>query len=419
MQNKMPVSRAYIRFAYFLIPIAFVLMAYIPSPQGNDANTKPTPYDFGMPPILMPIVQPADNRATVEGVALGRKLFYDPALSGNGKQSCANCHKQALAFADSDAIAIGSEGRKAHRNSMSLVNLGWQDKYFWDGRAATLEDLIHFPVTDSLEMHADLAKVVKNLNKDKNYPLLFCRAFGTDTITRLLVTKAISQFLRTIVSYNSPFDRIYRDYVAHPEEVAYINKKDKVPYINDRQLLLNGLGHAHEYSYGHDSALARQIIAISPTEHVLTILAKCLNCHYISFQLFCGTCDGTIGSFAQVQYKNNGLDITAADKGLYGQTHREEDKYLFKVPTFRNVALTGPYMHDGRFKTLEEVVEHYNSGIEPNQNLDTLLLDKNKKPLRFHMTEVEKKQLISLIKLFSDSTVLTDPRYAAPKDENN
>jgi cytochrome c peroxidase len=231
-----------------------------------------------------------------------------------------------------------------------------------------------------------------------------------------LVAKAISQFLRTIVSFNSPFDLIYRDYIAHPDEVAYINKRDKVPYIDDRQLLLNGLGHGNEYSYGHDSALARQIVAISPTGHVLTIFAKCLNCHYISFQIFCGKCDGTIGSFADVQYKNNGLDISGADRGLYEQTHKDGDKYLFKVPTFRNIALTGPYMHDGRFKTLEEVVEHYNSGIEANPNLDTLLLDEHKKPLRFHMTEKEKKQLINLINLFSDSSVLTDQRYAAPKE---
>jgi cytochrome c peroxidase len=393
-----------------------MLMAYIPSPKGDDKRPKPTPYHFTMPSILMPVTSPEDNQPTEEGVALGRKLFYDPILSGNKKQSCASCHKQELAFTDGMAISTGSLGRKAHRNSIALVNLGWQDKYFWDGRASTLEDLIHFPVTDSLEMNANINEIVKDLNKDKKYKALFRGAFSNDTIIMPLVAKAISQFLRTIVSYSSPFDLIYRDYVAHPDDVAYTNKKNKVPYIDDRQLLLNGLANGNEYSYGHDSSLAKQIIAISPSERVLTIFAKCLNCHYISFQLFCGGCDGTIGSFAKVQFKNNGLETEGTDMGLYEQTKNEKDKYLFKVPTFRNVLFTGPYMHDGRFKTLDEVVEHYNSGIAPNQNLDTLLLDEHKKPIRFHMTEEEKKQLISLIKLFTDSTVMTNPRFAAPKE---
>lgn len=408
-------NKALMRVIYFFIPITLMLMAYIPAPPGDEKQLKTTPYHSTLPQILMPIISPTDNQPTEEGVALGRKLFYDPILSGNKKQSCAGCHKQELAFTDGAPISTGSAGRLAHRNSMTLVNLGWQDKYFWDGRAATLEELIHFPLTDSLEMNAEIPKVVANLNQDTSYRLLFSRAFGKDTITMSLVEKALSQFLRTIVSYSSPFDLIYRDYVAHPEEVASINKQRKVPYIDDRQLLLNGLSHGLEYSYGHDSSLAQQIIAISPSDRVLTILSRCLNCHYISFQLFCGGCDGKIGSFAQVQFKNNGLEKESADKGLYQQTKNEKDKYLFKVPTFRNLVLTGPYMHDGRFKTLEEVVEHYNSGIAANQNLDSLLRDDHNKPMRFHMTEREKKQLVSLIKLFSDSTVVTDKKFGAPE----
>jgi cytochrome c peroxidase len=362
----------------------------------------------------MPIHSPPDNPITEEGVALGRKLFYDPILSGNGKQSCAGCHKQALAFTDGLAFSDGSEGKKARRNSMSLVNLGWQDKLFWDGRAATLEELVHFPVTDSLEMHAEIPKIMRALNKDKNYKALFYGAFGSEAITMPMVEKALSQFMRTIVSYSAPFDILYRDYAAHPEDVAAVNKRNHVAYIDDRQLLLNGFSPGNENSYGHDSALAKQIKDIGASEHVLTIFSRCLNCHYISFQPLCGGCDGTLTGNALVQFKNNGLDTLGSDKGLYQRTKNEKDKYLFKVPTFRNVAVTGPYMHDGRFKTLEEVIEHYNSGIQANPNLDSLLRDDHNMPMRFHMDASEKKQLISLIRMFTDTVVLTYRRFGAP-----
>ena len=340
---------------------------------------------------------------------MGRKLFYDPVLSGNHKQSCAGCHKQELSFTDGLDYSIGALGKKARRNSMALVNLGWQDKYFWDGRARTLEDLVHFPITDSLEMNADYNQIPKQLNKDKNYVALFHKAFGVDTISMPYVAKALGQFLRTIVSFNAPFDIIYRDYVFYKGEL-----QDEAREVTDLQLLHNAFDPSNEKKYGHDTALIQKIRAISPSSKVLNTFSVCLNCHYNSLQLFCIGCNGTIQPNALVQYQNNGLETVGKDKGLYQVTKKEEDKYLFKTPTLRNLVFTAPYMHDGRFKTLEEVVEHYNSGLQANQNLDSLLMDDKKAPLRFNLNAEEKRQLIGLLKLFSDSSLVTNSKFSAP-----
>lgn len=358
-----------------------------------------------MPDYLLPVQEPIDNPATVEGVQLGRRLFYDSTLAGNQKQSCANCHRQALAFTDGMEISTGSFGKKARRNSMSLVNLGWQDRYFWDGKALTLEELIHFPVTDTLEMNADTLEIERRLNKDISYKPLFFKAFGDSIIRMRMVTRAISQFLRTIVSYNSPYDHIFRDYILN----------GGVLVGDDYQILINCLGKGNEQMYGHDSALVRSIKQVSPSNKVLTVFSRCIKCHYNSLQLLCLHCRNPgIKPDAMVKYKNNGLETEGADKGLYTLTGKEEDKYRFKVPTFRNLVFSAPYMHDGRFKTLEEVVEHYNSGIQPNQNLDSLLKDENNKPIRFGLNKDEEAQLVGLLKLFTDSSVITEPRFAAP-----
>jgi len=388
---------------YIIAPFLLFMMAFVILPADRD---KTTPYDFNTPKVLLPVINPADNPATVEGVELGRKLFYDPALSGNGKQSCASCHKQELAFTDGLNVSRGTRGLRARRNSMALVNLGWQDTYFWDGRAGTLEALIHFPVTDTLEMNADTLEIKKVLNADSEYRTMFRRAFGTDKISMSLTAQALSQFLRTIVSYNTPFDRIYRDYLYNGGETDV---------KTDRELLLNALLPGTENKYGHDPDLVKAIREVSPDEKVINAFSRCIKCHYNTLQPF--THPGNepvLNGDQRVQFKNNGLDTSDMDRGRYQATGENRDRYLFKVPSLRNLTFTAPYMHDGRFKTLEQVVEHYNSGIKANPALDTLLMD-GKKPIRFNLTADEKKQLVGMLLLFSDSSVIRDPRYAAPQ----
>lgn len=401
--------KVHIQIVYILTPLLFILLTSQSILVGDETKNTPktTPYDFGMPNYLMVVITPSDNPTTQEGVTLGRKLFYDPILSGNNKQSCASCHKQELAFTDGKDISVGTQGKKAHRNSMALVNLGWQDRYFWDGKASTLEEAIHFPVMDSLEMNADTIEIEKRLNADTNYKLLFKKAFGGSGANMQLVSKAISQFLRTIVSYNSPFDHIFRDYIQHGGELGY---------ASDSDLLKAGMSIGNEEKYDHDPALIKKLKDISPSPKVLTVFSRCVICHYNSGQVFCINCVNytTLLDKQKVQFKSNGLYVNGKDKGLYSITGKEKDKYLFKAPTFRNLNLSGPYMHDGRFKTLDEVIEHYNSGIQPNQNLDTLLMDENKRPIRFNLTGEEKRQLLGILKLFQDSTIITDARFSEP-----
>ena len=371
--------------------------SYTPDP-------KNTLYQYGMTEYVIRFSAPDDNPTTEQGVALGRKLFYDPILSGNQKQSCAGCHKQALAFTDGYSIAIGSDGHKAHRSSMALIDLGWHNKFFWDGRASTLESLIHFPVTDPLEMSADTLVIERRLNQDSIYRDLFYKAFETNKITMSLVSKAISQFVRTIVSYQSPFDIAFGDYRrAMQKEFQYNHRA-----IDNLGLAYEVFAQGNEEKYGHDVSTTNVLKQIRPDSTVLKVFTTCLDCHYNSFQIICGTC-------GDIQFRNNGLEIVGQDKGVYQVTGKEEDKYKFMVPTLRNLVFTAPYMHDGRFKTLEEVVEHYNSGIQPNENLDTVLMDRDKRPIRFHLTEEEKKQLVGLLKLLTDSSVVSDPRFSDPQ----
>ena len=278
-------NKLYSRLVYSLIPVALLFIA---SYSGNgDKVDQTTPYCDDLPSYLLPIQYPAGNPSTEEGVELGRMLFYDTILSGNQKQSCASCHRQELAFTDGREISIGSQGRKAHRNSLTLVNPGWQDRFFWDGRASSLEELIHFPVTDSLEMNADTLKIEKRLNRDKKYAALFQKAFGKTRITMPLVAKAISQFLRTIVSYRAPFDIISRDYV--------FNGGDSFKYKNsdDYFLLESMFGAGNEDKYGHEASLAKRIKDISPDTTVFRVFTVCIACHYSSLEIFClHDCDG-------------------------------------------------------------------------------------------------------------------------------
>ncbi|MEZ5174155.1 MAG: cytochrome c peroxidase [Bacteroidia bacterium] len=283
----------------------------------NKETDLPERTDFLEPYILQtpagfPAMQiPTENPLTKQGVELGRKLFYDPILSGNNTMSCGTCHVQEFGFTDNGlALSIGIDGIAGTRNSMPVMNLGWDSKFFWDGGAADLESQVIGPIQNPVEMHEDLSNAIAELNAHPEYPALFKQVFGESPITSAHVMKAIAQFERTLISGNSKYDKYLRgEAVLTPQE-------------------LQGMDLFTSFDKG-----------------------DCSHCHVLG------------STFTDFEFKNNGLDSVYADEGRYRITLNPDDLGRFKTPSLRNIEVTAPYMHDGRFSTLMEVIQHYNSGF--------------------------------------------------------
>ncbi len=303
---------------------------------------------------------PIDNPLTVEGVYLGRKLFYEKMLSNDMTMSCATCHKQENGFDDPRPFSQGTNGVFGDRNAMAIINLGWSTSFFWDGRRQTLEGQAHDPVTNPIEMANKWPDVVARLQNSKVYPDLFFKAFGTRTVDSNLVVKAIAQFERTLVSYNSKFDKYY---------------------------------------YGNDTTVFTQ-----QEKNGLAIFkgkGMCNNCHLMNTQL------------ADEVYRNNGLDANPKDDGHMKFTGKAEDRAKFKVPTLRNIANTAPYMHDSRFTTLEAVVDFYSSKVQQSSpNIDEHMPDFG---TGLNLSTQEKADLIAFLKTLTDNDFLTNPSFSEPK----
>jgi len=310
----------------------------------------------GFPEMIIP----ADNPTTVEGVALGRKLFYKTLLSGNNTMSCGSCHNQSLAFTDNGrSVSTGIDGIQGNRNAQALVNLGWNRKFFWDGRAESLEIQALEPITNPIEMHENWPNAISKLKAAKTYKEDFFKAFGTNDFNSSHAVKALAQFMRTMISYNSRLDK-------------------KLRYeINLTSTELNGL-------------------VIYMTER-----GDCFHCHNID--------GGRL--LTDNLFHNNGLDSVFTDSGVYGVTGDVSDKGKFLTPTLRNIALTAPYMHDGRFATLEEVVEHYNSGGKPSATVDPLMKHVG---TGLGLSTQDKADLVAFLKTFTDSTFITNPAFSNP-----
>ncbi len=303
----------------------------------------------------MPI--PADNPLTKSGVDLGRLLFYDPILSGDSTQACGSCHTQAFAFSDNGRqFSEGIRGEMGTRNAPAIINAAWTPTMFWDGREPSLEHQALGPVPNPIEMDEEWEDAVAKLQAHPEYPDLFETAFGTREITSDLVVKAIAQFERTLVSQDAKLDKVNR--------------------------------HEAEWS----DAEARGFLLF------FTEKGDCFHCH--------GNVLATTNDF-----RNNGLDATFEnDRGLGEITGDPLDDGKFKTPTLRNIEFTAPYMHDGRFETLEEVLEHYNSGGVWSKTVDPLIrIDDG-----LGLTEDEMQDIIVFLKALSDSTFLNNPAYANP-----
>ncbi|MBT9393861.1 cytochrome-c peroxidase [Hymenobacter sp. NST-14] len=361
-----------------LMAALLLLLASCGDKQKSDDSGQntyiPTPYVLSLPANLpRNVAIPADNPLTEEGVALGRKLFYEVRLSGNGTQSCGSCHQQSRAFTDGRARALGAEGQTHRRNTMSLANLLWEKTLTWDGAATSLEQQARVPLEDPVEMHQLLATSVQRLQQTDLYPPLFQQAFGSSTITETNVLKALAQFERTLISANSPYDKhIRKEGSLTPTERAGAR------LFNDHPGEVSGI-----FIRG----------------------GACHHCHI-----------SENGLFSSPDFFNNGLDLTFADPGRAGVTGQALDRGRFKVPSLRNIAQTAPYMHDGRFATLEEVLDHYNEhvqtaspGLDPN-----VLLSNTPNGTRLDLTAQEKTQLLAFLRTLTDSTFLTDKRFSNP-----
>ncbi len=295
------------------------------------------------------------NPLSTEKVELGKALFYDPILSRDNTISCASCHSSFTAFAHVDhALSHGIDNRMGTRNAPALMNLAWQKTFMWDGAINHLDMQALAPMSNHDEMDEEIGHVVTKLQQSKIYPSLFYKAFGDSIITGEHELKAIAQFMLTIVSANSKYDRVMRK----EEE---FNSQEKSGYKLFQK--------------------------------------NCASCHAEPL-------------FTNLRFENNGLtlDESLKDYGRMKVTQNSSDSLKFKVPTLRNIEFTYPYMHDGRFKHLSEVMKHYTSGIQQSKTLSPQL----QKPIV--LTSNERVDLISFLLTLTDKEFLFDTKYAYPKN---
>lgn len=326
-----------------------------------------------------PIIDPK-NPLTVNGVALGKKLFYDPILSGDNTQACASCHDQSTSFTDAPLrFSKGIDGLEGDKNSMALINMAWNRDFFWDGRSPSLEAQALDPVRNPIEMHEEWKDAIAKISAEKAYKDLFDKAFGAAPDS-LLAARAISQFLKTIVVTQSKFQK------SLPNLAGF-------------------------------TAAERRGFTVFKDENK----GDCLHCHPTDGTLFSSNYfDNPVQRF-----HNNGLDPEAPVGVLTGRalvTKTRADNGKFKAPTLLNTELTSPYMHDGRFATLEEVIAFYDTGVhlsstlDPNMNIkpgaNNRVFTDGKRNL--NLSQQEKDDLLAFLKTLTDNTLATNPAYAKP-----
>jgi len=336
-------------------------------------------WPWSLPPGFPAPRVPADNRMSAEKLALGRRLFYDPRLSGNVTQSCSSCHQSERAFTDGRAHAMGSTGESHPRSAMSLANVAFSASLTWaDPGKRSLESQAVVPMKNEhpveMGMKGHEKEVLARLKAEPIYEDLFPRAFPgeSDAITLINVRKAIACFERTILSGDSPYDRfVWKDDRSGMSEAAWRGMK---LFFSDR--------------------------------------LHCSRCH--AGFTFSGPAVWQGSPEAAPAFFNNGLDGTsgAADPGLFKVSRRSADRGLFRAPTLRNIAATGPYMHDGRFATLDAVIDHYASGGKPSGNRSRLVTG-------FAITAEEKCDLIAFLESLTDEEFLRDPRFSDPWPRDN
>lgn len=348
-----------------IIIIVFALVLFVLSCSKNDIvkpEPEPTPQPYA---LLVPANFPqpeldTNNPLTKEGIALGRRLFYDVRLSSNNLISCASCHKQQLSFSDGVSLSnIGVSATVLHRHSPALINMAWANNgLFWDGGSRNLESQAFGPISAHDEMAQNLYELIDELNADASYPAQFKAAFNGN-ISDAKIVKALAQFQRTFISANSRYDK-------------YVRKETGGTLTADE---LQGL------------QLVQQ---------------KCQGCHQSDL-------------FTDNGFHNNGIDNDFTNNSFEGIYHgrsritfKATDLGKFKTPTLRNVMLTAPYMHDGRFATIEQVLNHYSSGVLASATTDPLVMQQTGGAAGIPMTTDEKNKIISFLKTLTDSSFITN-----------
>ncbi|MBL7808965.1 MAG: cytochrome C peroxidase [Saprospiraceae bacterium] len=339
----------------------------------------PQPYTILKPTFFPNVPVPEDNPMTYDGVQLGRRLFYDPILSADSTMSCASCHLPAGNFTDNKAVSVGIDGIAGKRSSMALLNIAYATNgLFWDGRAASLEAQALMPVEDPVEMHHHWPQLVEQLKEHPGYPALFRKAFGIKNrseISKELAAKAIAQFERILISSGtSKYDKF---------------AQGDVDVFDDEELDGYLMYFEEAWKYGLNLPDA-----------------QCFHCH------------GGI-TLTGNNYFNNGLDSVGSldefkDFGRFKVTGNPSDKGKFRTPTLRNIALSGPYMHDGRFQTLEQVIDNYArkgfgvSNEDPNLPLMGLNAPNNT------LTQDHKKAIVKFLHTLTDTVFINNPDIQNP-----
>lgn len=351
-----------------LCVLAFLCLLTACEDEGPEVSHDTTHYHLDVGSLPAPFI-PEDNQLTEAGVQLGRMLFYEKALSRDGSISCADCHQQKDMFSDIRTFSEGVDGKLGKRQAMAVFNLAWHSRgLFWDGRVSTLREQALHPIQDSLEMDETLSNAIGKLTAMQMYADQFTRAFGSPEITPDRIGLAIEQFELSIVSNQSKYDLFLKGQATLSES----EERGRVLFFASADPVTGKKG------------------------------GQCNHCH-----------GGP--NFANDFFVNNGLDREAdfKDLGRYNVTGLESDRAVFKVPTLRNIALTPPYMHDGRFQTLEEVIDHYNHGAKNSPTVHHSM-HHNLERGGLQLTEQNKTDIVAFLHTLTDETLLTDERYASP-----
>jgi cytochrome c peroxidase len=336
----------------------------VPPVVPKDLPPKYTPHRFAMAGTFPIPPLPRDNPLIEERIALGRRLFQETALSADRSISCASCHAAATGFSDLRRFSPGVRGQLGTRQSMALANLAWKREFFWDGRARSLRDQVLMPIQDPTEMAETLESVVGKLSGMPEYPVLFENAFGTPRIDAERIALALEQFVLTLTHFRSRFD---------------LSTQGKASLSDQERRGLELFMTENEPRMGQRGA-------------------DCFHCH-----------GGPL--FTDHQFHDNGLDLVPSDPGRARVTGRNADRGKFVTPTLRNIAQTAPYMHDGRFQTLEAVVRHYSEGVQASPNLDPNLAKHAAGGL--HLSLEDQSALVAFLKTLSDPV----PESSQPKPE--